>query len=57
MIADIMNKILLTLFWVGTTLQNMVIWVWVKVKQLLTWRYLSLLMYVSVKNKEVIWLY
>ncbi len=37
MIADIMNKILLALFWVGTTLQNMVIWVWVKVKQLLTW--------------------
>mgnify|MGYP003624919026 FL=1 len=37
MFSNMLNKILLALFWLGTTLQNTIVWVWAKVKQLLTW--------------------
>jgi len=37
MFSNMLNKILVTLFWVGTTLQNTIVWVWTKFKQLLTW--------------------
>ena len=37
MFSNMLNKILVALFWVGITLQNTIVWVWTKFKQLLTW--------------------
>jgi hypothetical protein len=37
MFSNMLHKILVALFWVGTALQNTIVWVWTKVKQLLTW--------------------